>query len=246
MSKNKQNNPAGNKNAGLSIVESHVSKEESVENTLTPTEVNVEVQDKAQPEVKTTETPKVDLTPIASQEPTSSTTIVSNKTEETVKQDGSHPVNLPGQFYKQYDQLKGRSLSRINTILDYLEEMKPGKPIDPVKGGRLQVTLFKTIQAMINTEPLDFEKVFALFLGLYEVFSKENGAFHPRYINRFHEVMNLDAEERRAFSLWHAAFLKLANPNGRQQAVKMIDLNKVFHEGLDEGGIQRITSFFVL
>lgn len=175
------------------------------------------------------------------------TTIVSNETKVVeFKTDDKHPKNLPGRLYRQYDQLSGRNLSRINTILDYLEKMKPGKPVNTEEGGRLQVSLFKTLQGIINTEPVMFEKTMTLFLGLYEDFSKEGQAFHPRFINRFHEVMNLNTEERKSFSLWHAAFLKLANPNGRKQAVKMIDLNKVFHHGLTEEGRQRITSFFLL
>lgn len=174
-------------------------------------------------------------------------TVVSNETKAVeIKTDDKHPRNLPGRLYHQYDQLTGRNLSRINTILDYLEKMKPGQPVDVNTGGRLQVSLFKTLQGIINTEPVMFEKTMTLFLGLYEDFSKEGRAFHPRFINRFHEVMNLNSEERKSFALWHAAFLKLANPNGRKQAVKMIDLNKVFHHGLTEEGRQRITSFFLL
>lgn len=131
----------------------------------------------------------------------------------------------------------------ISDMLLYAIEMAPGSPVSVETGSMKQIQLFRSLQNSINNAGADFRIMFATILRIvYEL--KDTGAFQVRYAFRFFPDMNMNKEDRDAFTNLLHLMLTLCNPSGRAVAQRQIDLNKAISLGFTDEGRQRLISFF--
>lgn len=131
----------------------------------------------------------------------------------------------------------------LYSLADYMENMKPRRPVSVADGSRHQVTLYRTLISIINGSEEDFNIAFSTTLRLFAEYSK--GVFAESHVFRYFESMSLSDSDRKAF-MRLLNLLKIVAPvKGREQALKLVDLVKTLeHEAISEAGRQRIMSFF--
>lgn len=129
------------------------------------------------------------------------------------------------------------------TLQSYMQDMKPGKPLDPTVGATHQANLFRALQQAINTVPdQDFDVVFPVIL---ELFNREaKGVFQEEYVFRFLDVVKLSSDERASFQKVLNMLKLMADPRGRQIAKKQLNFSKGFGPSISEDGRQRVLNYF--
>lgn len=144
------------------------------------------------------------------------------------------------------DQLKALSdsaaLNVIDGIAQYMQNMAPGKVINPVDGARQQVILYRTLQNAINGTQRNFRLLFATILKIVDENSK--GAFSGAYVFRFTDAVVLNTEDRQGFLRIMNLILTAAAVEGRQIAVRHVDFTRSLQYGVTEEGRVRVLSFF--
>jgi hypothetical protein len=127
-------------------------------------------------------------------------------------------------------------------ILDYVEKMNPLKPVDAEVGARHQVTLYRTLLAIINNLDDDFNKVFALVLQL--VHEDTSGAFSEVNLFRFFETMILPEKDRAAFQRILNLIKLSSDPKSRMVVGKQINFTATLEHAISEDGKNKVLSFF--
>lgn len=133
--------------------------------------------------------------------------------------------------------------NHLNSLGDYMEAMKPRRPVQTVDGGRHQVGLYRTILGIINGTEEDFNVVFGTLLRLFAEHDK--GVFAETHVFRYFESMPLNDADRKAFQRLLNMLKVLAPVKGREIAIKQVDLGHTLaHTAITEAGRQRVMSFF--
>ncbi len=135
---------------------------------------------------------------------------------------------------------KGRA--QLETIMTYVNDMRPRKPVQAVVGARHQVTLYRALLTIINDLEDDFQIVFATLLKLFE--EHKAGVFHDSYIFRFMDSIELPENDRRALQRLVNMLKLMAPVKGREQAIKQVNLEDSLKYGVKESGRQRILAYF--
>jgi hypothetical protein len=134
------------------------------------------------------------------------------------------------------------AVSNFSVIENYINDMAPGKSMDEQFGSRHQVLLFRAIQSIINGDGKDFPEVFATLLKIFADNSK--GVFSAQYAFRFVAALPLNKDDLEGF-LRIVNLLTVTGPvQSRALVVKTIDLKRALQYGVNEAGVQRISSFF--
>lgn len=110
-----------------------------------------------------------------------------------------------------------------HALIHYAQEMAKGKPMDPRVGAKHQKTLYNLLVQILK---LDRQAFYAGWGALLEVVNRyRDGAFAETHVYRFFDHMTgFDTERRAIFrNLLHLA-INTADPRGRQQALKLINL----------------------
>lgn len=132
----------------------------------------------------------------------------------------------------------------VELLKQYIDEMSPGRNIDPARGASLQVSLYRILRNVINNEVIHFEPIFRAVLKLFEL--NRNGVFHPSHAFRFvsEPNFNLSKNETHSFFGLVNMLTVTSSSKGRELAVKTIDFEKTLRYGLTNEGRTRLLSFF--
>lgn len=132
----------------------------------------------------------------------------------------------------------------LNMIMDYITDMAPLKPVDPVQGARHQVSLYRAITSIINNSQEDFGTAFSTLLKIAH--QHRDGVFHPTRLFRFPEHIPLAPKEIDAFHRLLNMVKLTADPQSRVLALKQIDMQATTEHVITDHGKNRIMAFFGL
>jgi hypothetical protein len=132
----------------------------------------------------------------------------------------------------------------IETIYAYIEKMRPGLPIDPDQGARHQLMLFKALNVLLNTVEGDFDATYRAALKLIE--AHLDGVFAQTHRYRFldRESLPMTDEQKSAFQRIVHVMTTTAPVQGREQALKQLNLEAAFKFGVTEAGKNRLFGFY--
>lgn len=132
-------------------------------------------------------------------------------------------------------------LGPIITIKNYMEMMKPGRPMDPKTGAQNQVNLYRAMMAIVTKDTEHFEQLFTAMLRMFE--HGAQGVFHEIYVYRFAEHVVLNPEEIKAWQKMVNLFKVMGPVDGRDLARKAVSIEQsVSH--LAETAKNRILAYF--
>lgn len=131
----------------------------------------------------------------------------------------------------------------FDKLVSYMAEMAPKKPVTSETGARWQVQLYSVLITLINKIPAeDFEPAFTVLLRTFLV--NKDAVFHEKYVYRFMESIPLTNEDdRHAFTYLLHLVKVVADPRGREVALRQVDLNKALKFGVTEVGRQRVFAY---
>lgn len=132
----------------------------------------------------------------------------------------------------------------FDQIIVYMEEMRPGKPVDPVKGSKYQFMLMNAIKSILNSkdEDGDFKASMIALLKLFDLGRK--AALGEMYVFRFMENVERPADELNAFASSVNMLLVTCDGKSRDITVRQIDFNKTLRLGFSEEARRRILDFY--
>ena len=124
----------------------------------------------------------------------------------------------------------------------YFAQMKPGLPVDPVKGGAHQLAFYMALRQVCETETTEFREAFKLILEYFR--NHRDGALGDRYIFRFTENIQLSNAAMRPFLGLINLLRVAADSKSREQVLKQVDLTRSLETGFSDQARQRIIQFF--
>lgn len=127
---------------------------------------------------------------------------------------------------------------------EYIAAMKVGKPVDGPTGGQWQKKLFAIIDQILKLEGTVFFKAWSNLLA--KVNENRKGVFSEAHAFRFTNQMKLDAAELRRFQLLIHLIIHTADPKGRQQMLKMIEITRVTETLRIPGASDRLYAYYKL
>lgn len=124
----------------------------------------------------------------------------------------------------------------------YLKHMAPGVPVDANKGAEHQQALWSTIKYVLSKKESEFVALYAELLKTAA--EHRNGAFGPKYLYRFFDIIQLSSTERRNFERMLNLIYATAVPSTRQMTLRQIDFHTTF-KGFPDPQIQeKIAGFY--
>lgn len=127
-------------------------------------------------------------------------------------------------------------------LAEYLKAMAPGRQMDPLKGAQHQVSLYRTLQLLLNQSGDEFPKVFGTLLKVFDEHSL--GALGGQRVFRFTDNIALSRDDRFGFERLLNLLVHTANPQGRAAAVKTIDFPRTLQFGVTEDTRRKILGYF--
>jgi len=134
------------------------------------------------------------------------------------------------------------AINAINDIKQYIVDMNPGRTMTTVDGSRNQVILFRAIRSIIEFTGSDFQIAFATLLRFFDEY--KNGVFGERYVFRFMESVSLSPEERRAYERIVTLLKITSSAQGRKEALRQVNFQKILQYSFTEEGKQKVLGFF--
>jgi hypothetical protein len=229
---------AGDAAAGGEAAEKPAEEKPTEAPTPAPTQAPTEAPTPA-PTPEPTKAPVPAPTPVA----TPQTTITTNG-KNTVIVSGDTPVSgvVKAMIEKAAAEATTGGAIVLRTIGDYMENMKPKKPISHTDGARHQVSLYRALMKAINNLDDDFALVFTTILRLFN--EHRDGVFHDAYVFRFMESVSLPVQDRQAFQRVLNLLKAAADPSTRAAALKQTDFEKTMEHGFTDQGRQNILTYF--
>lgn len=130
----------------------------------------------------------------------------------------------------------------IGIINSYMNDMAPGIKMTQADGAKHQESLWNLIKNVVNLEPEEFKKAWAVLLAFFNNYA--DGVFNDRYVFRFFEVVNLDPASIAGFQNILNLIKLTAEPSTRTASLKQVDLEKTTNKGFTEKAKQNIMSFY--
>jgi hypothetical protein len=127
-------------------------------------------------------------------------------------------------------------------ILEYIRTMAPGKIMTDVTGAQNQAKFFNAFIVAANTEVLNFQAFMSVVLRL--VHEHSDGAFSARSAFRFMGSLTLSQANQTAFRSVMNLLTLTADPKGRAQALKQVDMPKTLNFGFNDAGRNKMLTFF--
>ena len=142
------------------------------------------------------------------------------------------------------DALNISTLSKfaLHNVAEYMDNMAARKPVDVVTGARHQVTLYRAITSIINSNENDFAPAFGALLSMFH--NNAEGAFHETRVFRFFDQMALPENDRKAFQRLLNLIKITADPKARALALTQVDMSATLQHGLSDLGRQKVLNFF--
>lgn len=162
----------------------------------------------------------------------------------------TQPAAAPASsFSVQIENLKAKgSLSEkalIQALENYIEQMRPGKPVSENDGAHHQYTLWRVIHGLIHQiPPEEFPKHWNLLLSLFAQNQGEGQVFHDRYVFRFSEYWSRAEAELDGFQRVLNLIKLTADPQTRKLGLKQVSLDRTLSAGFTEDGRQKLLSFY--
>lgn len=131
----------------------------------------------------------------------------------------------------------------IAKLNNYLEDMKPGKPMTGESGVVKQFQLWRTIFSTIENSPIEqFKSLWSIVLAFFHEYSE--GVFHESYVYRFSEHWKHSKQELDGFQRILNLIKVSADPKTRANTAKQVDLDKTLAQPFSEEGRNRLLSFY--
>jgi hypothetical protein len=126
---------------------------------------------------------------------------------------------------------------------DYIKKMSPGVPIQVKDGAVQQVRLYNTLMTVVNRmADSDFNQAMTLILDMFNEHAE--GVFHPRYVFRFMEHIELTSPRISAFQRLLNMFHLMAPVGSRRQAVDQCNWSETLSGEITDAGRNRVLSYF--
>ena len=157
--------------------------------------------------------------------------------------------NAPSQkvdIAKLRTQLSSSGNFVLETILKYMEDMKPGIPMQETIGARHQAALWGAINTLFNR--LDDKDFTILYRAVLDLFNEhKDGVFADDKVYRFAEYWTMSESDRAAFRRLLNLMLVTRDAKSRKESVKQLkDWTYILEYGLTEKGRNRIRNFYEL
>jgi hypothetical protein len=187
--------------------------------------------------------PAVQVAPVT---PTIPAVVVTSTVTPTVTTTNTQSLETSAELSSLIERVKATndkpSIDVINGFLDYVNLMKPNKPMNEETGIKHQVKLYRMFQFMMNQPLADFNLVMATVLRIVDE-NKEKGAFADRYAFRFTEHSPLSKNDTDAFVRFMNLLVTISAVSGRKNAIKQVDLNRTLIYGFTDEARQRMLTF---
>lgn len=134
----------------------------------------------------------------------------------------------------------------INSIIQYMRAMAPGKSQTPENIQRQQMNLHAALTGAINRLEGDFKSVWGGILRAFHEHGGEGQVFHERYVFRQLENVPLAKDQREAFTRIVNMISLTADPQGRKAGLKQFDKDRTMQYGMTEAGRNKLLSFYDL
>ena len=157
-------------------------------------------------------------------------------------------IPMSNKTAERYQKLSPAGKATIEFLMDYVNKMRPRKPISTSDGVRMQVQLYRQMQNVVNNNPENFRETFTAVLRLIEEFDTftnpaggtDYGAFHDTCLYRFDADITLSPNDRKAFRNF-MNLIKLLGPiKSREIARKQVDPIKSLKFGFSPDGVERV------
>lgn len=133
------------------------------------------------------------------------------------------------------------TVSVLENLRNFVNEMDPLKPLDERKAGSLHVNLYRALKGGIENVETNFNVFFGTILA---VFKEHAGTvFHEKYLLRGYINANFNGGEANRYVTLLQTFKTLADPQTRSMNVKQVNFTKAF-EGFNERAQQKLRAFF--
>ena len=131
---------------------------------------------------------------------------------------------------------------QLVTALDnYVDAMKPGRPIDGTPGVNQQYKLWTTLHRVIEeSSTQEFSKLWNVVVAYFREY--QNGVFNGQYVNRFSEFWTRTDDELYAFQ--QLTNLLILAATDRQNLTKLLSINKVVEKKFTEVGRGRLIQMY--
>lgn len=163
-------------------------------------------------------------------------------------------IEMSNKTAERYQKLSPSGKAIIEFMMDYVNKMRPRKPISVSDGVRMQVQLYRHMQNMVNNNAESFKETFTAVLRLIEEFDtftnpaggEDYGAFHDTCLYRFDADITLSVDDRKAFRNF-MNLIKLLGPiKSREIAKRQVDPVKSLKYGFKPDGVERVMYYFGL
>lgn len=132
-------------------------------------------------------------------------------------------------------------ISLISTMDNYIEHMKPGRPIDGSAGVSFQYKLWNALHRVIEDSPTqEFNKLWNLVVAYFRQYQK--GVFNGQYVNRFSEFWVRSEDD--LYSFQQLTNLLGIAATDRQNLTKLVSITKVVEKTFTEVGRGRLIGLY--
>lgn len=132
-------------------------------------------------------------------------------------------------------------ISLISALDNYIENMKPGRPIDGSAGVAFQYKLWNALHRVIEDSPTqEFNKLWNLVVAYFRQHQK--GVFNGQYVNRFSEFWVRSEDD--LYSFQQLTNLLGIAATDRQNLTKLVSITKVVEKTFTEVGRGRLIGLY--
>ncbi len=183
------------------------------------------------------------------------TTAVENKTiNQSNVSTKPEVINTKEQNLSDFEKFELKVLSEgseheknlIIGLKDYLEFMKPKKPIEPQEGLLKQKQLLEYIKGVLRiADKQNFKKCWKLLIKYFEQYSKPGYALHEAYINRFTERWSTGPDQLNAFRNLTHLLKETAQKGVNSKLLKTVSIDTITKSNyFKEEERQKILDFY--
>lgn len=244
-------NPVTNQDVTLTEEQTMEQQSETTQETPVVEETAVEVS----PESINTTIDQIDeqSTLAVEQEPTPESVVVQEPVQASiapvVNVQAAVKVEAPKQT--ELEQLVAKAKAEGNpfragiiTVLEtYLENMKPGKPVEPAQGAKHHYTLWHNLLSIINNCPEDeFRATWNLVLAYFNL--NKDSALGDRYIFRFMHEWSQGNDQCKAYQFIINMIKLTMDPKERAHGLKQVSIDRSLTDAISENGRSKLLSFY--
>lgn len=133
--------------------------------------------------------------------------------------------------------------AHLQRLQDYVEKMAPKRPISTVEGAGMQRMLWQSIKQMLQRDGNEFIHHYSETLRIIN--ENRNGCFHPRYLFRFLQEVNMPANDRSNFERVLNLMLRTCDPATRSITMRQVDMRSSL-AGLDDRQREKVAAYYAL